>query len=42
MGIGTNKMVDKGPLDKAEDKVDDKVDDKKDQVIRSTVTRPLR
>jgi hypothetical protein len=34
----TDKLVDKGPVDKMEDKVDDK----KDKVVRKTVTKPLR
>ena len=34
----TDKLVDKGPVDKLEDKADDK----KDKVVRKTVTKPLR
>jgi hypothetical protein len=34
----TDKLVDKGPIDKLEDKADDK----KDKVVRKTVTKPLR
>jgi hypothetical protein len=33
-----DKLVDKGPMDQMEDKADDK----KDEVIRKTVTKPLR